>query len=74
MQGVKNEPNGLKRPRKNRYLKGRETEKAKKKKKTSANRKMIFKHSATFLSFDSFKCKSERKWKRRGKKTTNPSC
>jgi len=40
MQGVKNEPNGLKRPRKKRYLKGRETEKAKKKKKkTSANKK-----------------------------------
>jgi len=33
---------------------------------------MIFKHSATFLSFDSFKCKSERKWKRRGKKNNKP--
>lgn len=52
-----------------------ETEKEKKeeKKTASANKKMIFKHSATFPSFDSFKCKSERKWKGRKKKQTPPA-
>lgn len=44
----------------------------KRKKQHLLTKKMIFKHSATFPSFDSFKCKSERKSK--GRKKTNPSC
>lgn len=38
-----------------------------KQKTASANKKKIFKHSATFPSFDSFKCKSKRKWKEKNK-------